>query len=150
MKKSLCFCLAFALLAAFGSNQSASAKEDEKEPEVSIEKLTLVKDSGESFKEVESFKPNDTFGVLVKLNAEPPAGTKVKAIWIAADAGGMKDKKILEKEVTFSKEALKDAKIKDRVDFTLSHDNPYPAGDYKVEIYLNGDLTDTVEFSIEE
>ena len=147
MKKFLLICAGVAFT-TFAFDNSAQSKDEEKE--VSIEKLTLVKDAGDSFKQVESFKPGDTFGVLVKLNGEPPSGTKVKAIWIAADAGGMKDKKIFEKEVEFTAEALKDAKIKDRVDFTLSHDNPYPTGDYKVEIYLNGDLTDTVEFSIEE
>ena len=86
----------------------------------------------------------------MKLNGEPKIGTKVKGIWMIVDAGEMRDKKIFEKEVTFTKEALANTKIKDRVDFTLSHDNPYPTGDYKVEIYLNGELSDTVEFSIEE
>ena len=130
--------------------QPAFAKEKEDDSEVAIEEITLVKDSGDTFTEVETFKPTDTLGVLVKLNGEPKSGTKVKAIWMIANAGGMKDKKIFEKEMTFSKEALANVKIKDRVDFTLSHDNPYPAGDYKVEIYLNGELSDTVEFSIEE
>jgi len=43
---------------------------------------------------------------------------------------------------------LKDVKEKKRVDFTLSHDNPYPTGDYKIDIYLNGELAETVEFKI--
>jgi len=149
MKTSkLLFCAGLVLAVAFASTPRTQAKEDEKE--AAIEKITLVKDAGDSFKEVEAFKPADTLGVLVKLNGAPKSGTKVKAIWIIANAGGMKEKKIFEKEVEFTAEALKDAKIKDRVDFTLSHDNPYPTGDYKVEIYLNGDLSDTVEFSIEE
>src|SRR4051812_3370201 len=97
-----------AVSAVFVATQAAHAKEDEKEP--AIEKLTLVKDTGEKFQEVETFKPTDTFGVLVKLNAEPKSGTKVKAVWMIADAGGMKDQKIFEKEIEFSAEALKDAK----------------------------------------
>ncbi len=141
-------CTVLVISAAFAFVGGTQAKEDEKE--AAIEKITLVKDAGDSFKEVESFKPTDTFGVLVKLNGEPKSGTKVKATWILVNAGGMKDKKIFEKEVVFSAEALKDAKIKDRVDFTLSHDNPYPTGEYKVELYLNDELSDTVEFSIEE
>ena len=36
-----------------------------------------------------------------------------------------------------------------RVDFTLSHDNSYPAGDYKFEVYINGELANTLEFNIE-
>jgi hypothetical protein len=116
--------------------------------EVQVEKLTLVRDTGKDFQTVKKFKTTDTFGVLVKLSAAK-AGTKVKAVWIAANAGGMEDKKIFEKEVTFTEEALESAKIKDRVDFTLSHDNPYPTGEYKVEIYLNGELADAIDFEIE-
>jgi hypothetical protein len=37
-----------------------------------------------------------------------------------------------------------------RIDFTLAHDKPYPTGDYKFEVYLNGELADTVEFKVEE
>ena len=30
----------------------------------------------------------------------------------------------------------------------MTHNDPFPAGDYKVEIYLNGELAKTVEFTI--
>jgi outer membrane usher protein FimD/PapC len=123
-------------------------KDKDASDEVQVEKLTLVRDTGKDFQTVKRFKTTDTFGVLVKLSAAK-AGTKVKAVWIAANAGGMEDKKIFEKEVTFTEEALESAKIKDRVDFTLSHDNPYPTGEYKVEIYLNGELADAIDFEIE-
>jgi hypothetical protein len=123
-------------------------KDKDASDEVQVEKLTLVRDTGENFEAVKKFKTTDTFGVLVKLS-DAKAGTKVKAVWIAANAGGMEDKKIFEKEVTFTEETLKSAKIKDRVDFTLSHDNPYPTGEYKVEIYLNGELADSIDFEIE-
>jgi outer membrane usher protein FimD/PapC len=73
----------------------------------------------------------------------------VKGVWIAVDAGGLENKKILEKEIILNAETLKGVKEKDRVDFTLSHDNPYPKGDYKIDIYLNRELADTVEFTIE-
>ena len=46
-------------------------------------------------------------------------------------------------------DTFKGVKQKDRVDFSLSHDNPYPTGDYKIDIYLNGELAETVEFTIE-
>ena len=44
---------------------------------------------------------SDTFGVLVELS-EPKIGTHVKAIWIIVEAGGMENKKILEKEVVIT------------------------------------------------
>jgi len=120
---------------------------DESENEVTIEKTALVRDTGNKFEPVESFTPKDTLGVLVFLS-EPKAGTKVKGVWTAVDAGGLKDKKIFEKEVEFTAETLKEVKEKNRVDFTLSHDNPYPTGDYKLDLYLNGELAKTVEFEI--
>ena len=30
----------------------------------------------------------------------------------------------------------------------LTHDDPFPAGDYKAEIYLNDELVKTVEFKV--
>jgi hypothetical protein len=121
---------------------------DSADNEVEVAKLTLVRDTGENFEAVKTFKTTDTFGVLVNLSAAK-AGTKVKAVWIASNAGGMEDKKIFEAEVTATEETLKNAKIKDRVDFTLSHDNPYPIGEYQVEIYLNGKFADSIGFEIE-
>ena len=34
------------------------------------------------------------------------------------------------------------------IEFYLSHDQGLPSGKYNIEIYLNGDLSETVEFSI--
>jgi hypothetical protein len=136
---------------AFASAALAKEKDDdaaESDSDVSIEKVTLVRDAGDKFEAVKNFKPSDTFGVLVQLS-EPTTGTKVKAVWTAVDAGGLENKKIFEKEVEITPETLKDVANKNRIDFTLSHDNPYPTGDYKAEIYLNGELDQTIEFKIE-
>jgi len=144
------FAIFISLSLACSSGALAKDNDDDaadSENEVSIEKVTLVRDAGDKFEPVKSFKPTDTFGVLVKLNV-PKNGTHVKAIWMIVDAGGMENKKILEKEVVMTPEAIKGAKEPSRIDFTLTHDNPYPTGDYKAEIYLNDDLTETVEFKI--
>jgi hypothetical protein len=153
MKKFTVSTLVFALGISIGLTTAALSKEkdedaDDANDEATIQKLTLVRDAGETFEKVESFKPTDTLGVLVKLSG-PKAGTKVKGVWTVVDAGGMKDKKIFEKEVAMTADVLKTAKEKDRVDFTLSHDNPYPTGAYKFDVYLNGELADTVEFEVE-
>jgi outer membrane usher protein FimD/PapC len=60
----------------------------------------------------------------------------------------MQDKKLLEKKIELTPDAIKGVKEANRINFSLTHDNPYPAGDYKVEIYLNGELAKTVEFKI--
>ena len=144
--------LAISILIAFTTSLPATENdndEDEAENEITIEKVTLVKDTGKDFQPVKKFKPTDTFGVLVQLS-EALEGTEVKGVWIAVDAGDLHDKKILEKKVEFTPEAIENAKNPSRVDFTLTHDHPYPAGDYKFDVYLNGKLVDTVEFTIEE
>ncbi|MEY2479273.1 MAG: hypothetical protein QOI04_200 [Verrucomicrobiota bacterium] len=130
----------------FGNEKDADT--DDTENAVSIEKVTLVRDAGDKFEPVKTFKPSDTFGVLVQLS-EPKMGTQVKAIWTIVNAGGMEDKKLLEKEVKLTPESLKDVKNPNRIDFTLTHDDPYPVGEYKAEIYLNGELAETVEFKIQ-
>ena len=80
---------------------SAIAKEndedaDDSESEVAIEKTVLAREVEDRFEPVKSFKSDDTFAVLVFLS-EPKIGTRLKAIWTIVDAGGMENKKILEK-----------------------------------------------------
>ena len=146
--------LTFALLCSLsfalaGPLRAAEKSEDtDSDDEAQIEKVTLARDNGEKFEPVKSFKPTDIFAVIVQLT-EVKTATKVKGVWTIVDAGGMKDKKLLEKEVTISPETNKKVEAKNRVDFSLTHDNPYPAGDYKMEVYLNDELAETVEFKIE-
>jgi hypothetical protein len=35
-----------------------------------------------------------------------------------------------------------------RNNLSLTHDDPFPAGDYKTEIYLSDELVKTVEFKV--
>src|SRR2546423_2569863 len=137
---------------SFALSQSAIGKEKDEEAgesdsEVTIEKTVLAREREDKFVPVKSFMPDDTFAVLVFLS-EAKVGTKVKAVWTIVDAGGHEDEKILEKKVDLTAEAIKGAEEANRINFTLSHDKPYPTGDYKVDIYLNGELDKTVEFTI--
>jgi hypothetical protein len=152
MKKIRLSVFAISVSLAFIGSLSATENEDEEdqpENEITVEKLVLVKDTGKDFQPVKKFKPTDTFGVLVQLS-EALEGTEVKGVWTAVDAGDLHDKKILEKKVEFRAEAIKNAKHPSRVDFTLVHDDPYPAGDYKFDVYMNDQLADSVKFTIEE
>ena len=138
-----------ALTSALLAKEKQDEETGDSESEVSVTKMTLVRDAGKDFQPVKKFKPSDIFGVLIQLS-EAKEGTKVKGVWTVVDAGGNKDKKILDKSVELTAEGIKSAKDPSRIDFTLAHDNPYPAGDYKFEVYLNGELADTLEFTIEE
>ena len=151
MKKHALFALAFsfALGLALGVSAIAKEKDEDSGNDVTVEKLTLVRDTGKDFQPVKKFKPTDIFGVLVQLS-EAKEGTKVKGVWTAVDAGGMLEKKLFEKTLDLTAEVIKTVKNPSRVDFTLSHDNPYPTGDYKFEVFVNGELGDTLEFKIED
>ena len=131
---------------------SAIAKEndedaDDSESEVAIEKTVLAREVEDRFEPVKSFKSDDTFAVLVFLS-EPKIGTRLKAIWTIVDAGGMENKKILEKKIEITADAIKGVEEPNRINFSLTHDDPFPAGDYKTEIYLNDELVKTVEFNV--
>ena len=121
---------------------------DESESEITIEKTVLAREVENKFEPVKSFKPDDTFAVLVFLN-EPVIGTQLKAIWTIVDAGGQQDKKILEKNIEITPEAITGVEEPNRINFSLSHNDLFPTGDYKIEIYLNDELAKTVEFKIE-
>jgi hypothetical protein len=131
---------------------SAIAKEndedtDDSESEVTIEKTVLAREVEDRFEPVKSFKSDDTFSVLVFLS-EPKIGTNVKAIWTIVDAGGTENKKILEKEIEITAKAIDGVEEPNRINFSLTHNDPFPAGDYKTEIYLNDELVKTVDFKV--
>jgi hypothetical protein len=120
---------------------------DDSESDVTIEKTVLAREVEDRFEPAKSFKPDDTFAVLVFLS-ESKIGTKLKAVWTIVDAGGQQDKKILEKKIEITADAIKGVEEPNRINFSLTHDDPFPAGDYKTEIYLNDELVKTVEFKV--
>ena len=85
------------------------------------------------------YAPKDAFFCIVSL-ANAPDDTKVKAVWTAVDVAGVAaNTQILEKEMVTGLSKLT---------FTLTNDNPWPAGKYKVDIQLNGTTAKTVEFQV--
>lgn len=86
-----------------------------------------------------TFKRDDVFYCVVIL-ANAPDDTTVKASWTAVKAVGAEpDTFIDETELTSGSNSLH---------FQLSNTNPWPAGKYKVDLYLNGELDRTLEFDV--
>ena len=144
------FLIACSLSLAFTSATLGKEKDedaDDSDTDVTIEKTVLAKKTDNGFDPVKSFKPNDTFAVLVFLS-EAKVGTKLKAVWTIVDAGGVQDKKIMEKKIELTEDAIKGVEEANRINFSLAPDDPFPTGDYKVDIYLNGELAKTVPFTI--
>ena len=142
--------ISLSLLLAFVSAVLAREKDQDASAsggDVKIEKTILCRKVEHTFEPIKSFKPDDTFALLVYLS-EAKVGTRVKAVWTLIDAGGMKNTKLLEKKIELTADAIKSVKEPNRLNFGLEHDDPYPAGNYKTEIYLNDELAKTVEFKI--
>lgn len=87
-----------------------------------------------------AFSPDDVVYLMVDL-ANAPDDTKVKAVWTAVDAEGAAANTVLDDaELTSSSATLT---------FDLKNDQPWPAGGYKVDVYLNDKLDRTLNFKVE-
>ena len=113
-----------------------------------IPNAVLAKDAqGDNFDPVD---PTSTFPTdqpvihLIVTLKNAPSDTTVKTVWIAVDVGDAApaNTEIDQTEITTHGSG--------NVDFTLSQPSSgaWPVGKYKVDIYLNGKLDKTVEYTI--
>lgn len=100
----------------------------------------LVRENGDNFDPTVSYSQNEAFHCLVRLASASPA-TNFSANWIALDVEGLGTN-----EVFFTSEGTSDT---DEFVFDLSNPNPWPSGEYRVEIYADGVLTKSADFSVE-
>jgi serine protease Do len=85
------------------------------------------------------FGPDDVFYLKVGL-ANAPDGTKVKAEWTAVAVEGAEANTPLDDVELQSGSAT--------LTFDLENTGPWPAGDYKVDLYLNGKLDRSLPFRV--
>ncbi len=104
-----------------------------------VEEVQLAKDS-EGTEPATTFDPTDTVYSLVTL-ANAPDSTALKAVWTVVDVGDVAPAGELIDEVEL--EAGSGTHY-----FKLTPSSPFPAGDYKVDIYLNDGLVETREFNV--
>ena len=91
-----------------------------------------------------TFSSTDVFYVVADL-ANAPTGTKVDAKWIAVDIPGEQANSVF-KEMNYVTDTDNFSGI---VYFELSNDSGWPAGSYKVELYLNGALAQSLDFTVQ-
>lgn len=87
-----------------------------------------------------TFAPTDTFYCNVSL-ANAPDDTKVKAVWTAVSVEG-EDPNL---EIDSAEVETGDGTMY----FELSNSGAWPAGTYKVDLYLNDKLDRSIEFQVE-
>jgi hypothetical protein len=69
-----------------------------------------------------------------------PDDTALKAIWTAVDVQDTEPNFVINETEFVTGSGL--------VNFTLSNDNLWPTGKYKVDIYMNDQLANTLEFEV--
>ena len=122
--------LAVVILAIIACDFSAST--------ANIADAQMARDS-EGAQPITVFAAEETFYCIVKL-ANAPDDTMVKASWFAVEAEGVDPNFLIdETELTSGSGSLY---------FELSNTNLWPVGNYKVDLYLNGELDRTLEFEV--
>ncbi len=86
-----------------------------------------------------TFEPSDTFYAVVDL-ANAPDDTTVKAVWTAVAADGVAPNHVIDEATLTSGGGT--------LQFNLTNDKMWPAGKYKVDLYLNDKLDRTLEFEV--
>lgn len=105
----------------------------------SIKEAKMARDN-EGTQPTTTFSPTDTFYCVAEL-ANAPDDTKVKASWTAVEVDGEQPNTSIDQaELTSGSGTLH---------FKLSNNGPWPAGKYKVDLYLNDKLDKTLEFSVQ-
>ena len=121
--------------AATGGNGAAM---DADKADLDIESVTLKNENDEA---VAGFAPAEKVQkASVKLTKYGQA--KVKGVFIAIGTNGRPDFTLAEKETELTAAA-------NTADFKITLEQPLPAGDYKLDVYLNGQLARTVSYRIE-
>ena len=109
----------------------------------SLENLRMAHDeNGDQV--TESFASTDVFYAVTDLNDAPP-GTVVRAVWTAVDASDV-DAGFEVQEHTLK---ITDEPASGAIYFQLSNDDAWPAGLYRVDIYLDDTLAQSLEFNVE-
>ncbi len=125
------------------SNKSSSSNTRAANADVYIEQINTAKDNnGEPGESTTSFEPGDrSIHCVAELN-KAKAGTQVRFVWTALDVEGSKNKEI--KTIDYTTKSFEN---KVHGHLTLPYD--WPKGTYKVEVYINGALDKTINYTVE-
>lgn len=125
------FAVLMVMLSMFACSFSAST--------ANIKEATMAKDA-DGNEPATVFGQDNVFYCVVEL-ANAPDDTTVKAAWTAIDVAGAEPNTFIdETELTTGSGSLH---------FDLTNTGPWPIGTYKVDLYLNGELDRTLEFSVQ-
>src|SRR4030095_2333626 len=132
------------------ATDSGSTSEDEEEMDQDettdqrIDSIKLERAAGNRLHPVKNFKREDSPQHIVVALTEGSEETHIKTVWTNLNAGGATNQKLWEKELVTSEDNL-------RADFSLSNSDSktFPPGDYKIDIYLDDELIQTVRYKVQ-
>lgn len=112
-----------------------------------VEKITIARDvEGEGKNPVGPTKvygTKDVFHAVVAI-ADAPADTVFKAVWYATDIGDSASCNTHIDETDLTTDGTRN------LDFNLTPSEDWPAGSYRVEIFVNGTLEKIVRFAVKK
>ena len=131
------------------SNRNSNSNRTSTEPtrpanaDVYVDKIYMAKDqNGEPGDETTSFSAGDrTVHCVINLN-KAKKGTAVKFVWKAVDVDGMKSGEF--KSIDYTTNSFEN-----KVHGHLTYSTDWPTGKYQVEVWINGNLDKTIDYSIE-
>jgi len=111
--------------------------------DVYVNRIYMAKDNdGEPGGETSSYDPTDhTVHCIIELN-KAKKGTQVRYVWMAVNVEGEKENEIKTTDYTTNS-------FENKVHGHLQLPRDWPKGDYRVDVYINGNLDKTVQYTIE-
>lgn len=139
----------FALLACNLTKNSNSSSSDNRSvntsnADVSVDRINMAKDDGgKPGDPTSSFAPDERTVYTVVILNKPKEGTRVKWVWLAVDAQPFqKNQQLQSAEYTTGPDDT-------NVHGHLTWSKDWPQGTYRCEVYLNGVLGKSVNYTVE-
>jgi hypothetical protein len=112
--------------------------------EISLENLRMSFDEDGNVTTT-VFSSSDIFYAVGELN-NAPAGTVVEAKWLAVEIEGYDPGELIYEQAIND---FTDESFSGTIYFQLSNDSGWPVGEYKVDVYLDGNFIGSVPFSVQ-
>ena len=126
------------------TNSQPVAEPEDMGPGNHIQDIHMARDNGRGAPgdQTASFGPEDRMIHCVVKLKKAKRGTAMKFSWWIVDADGSKNQKI--KDIDYTTRTLENI-----VHGHLSLPEDWPPGKYKVQVFVNGDLDRTINYSIQ-
>jgi hypothetical protein len=125
------------------TNSNTQANTRPANADVYVEKISMAKDNnGDPGETTDTFAPSDhTIHCVAELN-KAKKGTQIKFVWKAVDVPGRTSEEI--KSIDYSTRSFEN-----KVHAHLTLPTDWPKGKYEVEVWVNGALDKTIQYTVE-